>query len=100
MDAREREREREAEEDNRWCAEREEAERRARRRVGHFVVPGLAGETEAARTIRDCAFIEREASEMLEVARRDHELLERLGRVRDSAIRYEREAQSVLASRN
>lgn len=36
-----RERERELEEIDRWCAEREEAEGRARRRVGRFVSPEL-----------------------------------------------------------
>lgn len=62
--------------------------------------PCIAGGTEAARTVRDCAFVRREASEMMGEAGRDHELLERVRRVRDFAMRYEREAQSVLASRN
>jgi hypothetical protein len=37
----ERDREREAEEVDRWCAEREAAEGRARRRIGRFVSPEL-----------------------------------------------------------
>lgn len=63
----------------------------------------LASGTEALQTMRGCAVVRRQASEMMDeigAAGHDDELVERLRRVRDSVSRCEREAQSVIASRN